>query len=96
MFFFIKVKKIILSNFVTNTTQLHNARWTMNLNKHYPIIKCWMDDEESTRSQQSSLRLVMPWTNFQTQGDILKYDHLSPPIGMNGGIEKHFCLQLQT
>jgi hypothetical protein len=53
-----------------------------------------MDGGESTKGQQSSLRLViMPWTNFQTQGDILNYDHLSlsppPPIGMNDGIEKH-------
>lgn len=54
-----------MSNFVTNTTQLQNAGWTMNLNKHYPITKCWMDGGESTKSQQSSLRLVMPWTNFQ-------------------------------
>ncbi len=29
-----------MSNFITNTTQLQNAGWTMNPNKHYPITKC--------------------------------------------------------
>jgi hypothetical protein len=65
-FFIIKVKNYLVQ--LCNKHYPIAECWMddMNLNKHYPITKCWMDGE-STRSQQSSLRLVvMPWTNFQT------------------------------
>jgi hypothetical protein len=66
----------------TNTTQLQNIGW---MNKHYPITKCWMDEQtlpnyknigwtvvNRQEVNNHHYELVMPWTNFQTHGDILK------------------------